>query len=161
MSTTKDSFIDRYEVLDFTVDDDFTEEELKKQAIIETKSISKKICDDKSINISLIALEELEKLGFKNDLSTYILSKLVEDLYHERKAYNSTSYFDLSSFDNEHYKNLYNYFKVGDEQFYRALIAKSIGESSSDMTNINDIAYGVVKKVDKRLINSKIFKLNA
>ena len=92
---------------------------------------------------------------------TYFLSKLIENLYHERKAYNSSDYFELNKPGNKHYLGLLDYFKVGDEQLYKGLIAKSIGDSESESKNINDIAYGIVHKISNNLeINQKL-KLEA
>ncbi len=136
-------------------------EEIEKNSIELEKTISKKMCEDKNINISLIALNELEKIGFKKDLPAFVFSKLIEDLYHERKAYSSSDYFDLNKPGNKHYLELIDYFRVGNEQLYKGIIAKSIGESESESKNINDIAYGIVHKISNNLeINQKL-KLEA
>ncbi len=138
--------------------ENLTKEEIEWMNLVEEKSISKKQCEEKGINVSLFALEELEKNGFNKDISTYVLSKLVEDLYHERKVFSSEDYFDLSKSDNKHYSNLVDYFKVGDEQLYRALVAKSIGDSKYETKNVNDIVYGTVKNVSKMINNKPTIK---
>ena len=60
--------------------ENLTKEEIEWLDLVEEKTISKKICEDKGINISLIALQELEKIGFKRDLPAFVFSKLIEDL---------------------------------------------------------------------------------
>lgn len=143
------------------IEQDLTEEEKAKIEIELVKAISKKESIDNNINVSLIAYNELESIGFKNDVSTVFLSKLVEDLYHERKAYDSSDYFDLSMDDNAHYSKLVDYFIIGNEQFYKIMLDKAIKESECETEDINEIVYGVVGVVSNKINNRKKIKLEA
>lgn len=139
-----------------SVSDDYetlSKEEQKKLEIDMVKTISRKECSDKNINVSLIAYNELGNIGFKKDMPTYFLSKVIENLYHERKEFDSSDYFDLTMKDNEHYKELVDYYNIGDEQFYRAMIATAIGDSDCKNKNVNDVVYGVVSKISKNINN--------
>ncbi len=153
--TTNDLKLYVYDSDDY---DDLTIEEQKRLDIEMAKSISRKECSDRNINVSLIAYNELGKLGFKDGLPTYYLSKLIESLYHERKEFDSSNYFDLSMEDNEHYKELFENYDIKDEKFYRAMVATAIGNSSCEIKNINDLAYIVVSDVSKE-ISQKTMKL--
>ena len=78
-----------------SVPDDYetlSKEEQKKLEIDMVKTISRKECNDKNINVSLIAYNELGNIGFKKDMPTYFLSKVIENLYHERKEFDSSDY---------------------------------------------------------------------
>ena len=135
-------------------------EEKKKLDLELVKAISKKECYDNNINVSLFALNELKSIGFKEDLSTLFLSKMIEDVYHERNNFDSSDYFDLSIPDNEHYSKLLDCF-VGDEQFCRAMIAVSIGNSDCETKNINDIVYNVINIISKKINNNNTLELGA
>ncbi|MBO5529859.1 MAG: hypothetical protein J5970_00480 [Bacilli bacterium] len=142
--TTNDNSFSVYLPEDYEL---LTKEQLKKEDIDTAKTISQKECNDKSINVSLIAYKELSNIGFKKDIPTYFLSKLIENLYHERKEFDSSSYFDLTMDDNEHYKELATYYNIGDEKFYRAMIATAIGNSNCETKNVNDIVYKIVTSI--------------
>ena len=70
--TTNDNSFSVYLPEDYEL---LTKEQLKKEDIDTAKTISKKECNDKSINVSLIAYNELSNMGFKKDIPTYFLSK--------------------------------------------------------------------------------------
>lgn len=142
--TTKDGRSSVYIPEDYEL---LTPDEQKKEDIETVKMISKKECSDKSIDVSLIAYKELNNIGFRKDIPTYFLSKLIESVYHERKEFDSSNYFDLSMEDNEHYKELAEYYNVGDEKFYRAMIATAIGNSNCESKNVNDIVYKIVTDI--------------
>lgn len=161
MSNSEKEVASIYDFRDYYPLNELTEKEKELIEIETEKMISKKQCEDKNINISLIALDELEKIGFKKNMLGIVLSKLVEDVYHERKAFSSSDYFDLSIPDNRHYVNLVNYYVVEDEQFYRGLVAKAIGDSDCKSKNINDIVYGVVNNISYNLENNQSLKLEA
>ena len=59
--------------------------------------------------------------------------------------------------DNEHYKELVRYYNIGDEKFYRAMIATAIGNSNCDSKNVNDIVYRIVTDIPK-LVNTNVKK---
>ena len=138
-----------------------SEEEKKKKKIIEEKTISKIVCEDRNINVNLFALRELESLGFKKEISTVFMTKLIENIYHERKAFDESDYFDLSLPDNEHYTELVDYFKLGNESTYRSLIAKAIIDSNSESKNINDIVYGIISSISTKIDKGIKLKLEA
>ena len=116
---------------------------------------------NKNTNISLIALEKLEEIGFNKDLGTVLFAGLIEDLYHERKVFNSSDYFDLSKPDNPHYKYLVDKFKIGDEKRFKAFIALSIGTFNCETKNINEIAYSITKEISKELRFESILQKEA
>lgn len=145
---------------DNDLEDQLTVEEIKKLDMYLEKEVSRKECLDKNINISLIALSELKSIGFKEDIPSLILSKLVEDVYHERNYFDASDYFDLSNPDNEHYSKLVDDFVV-DEQQCRAMIAISIGKSDCENKNINEIVYGVVTKISNKMKNDNTYRLEA
>ena len=130
-----------------------SKEEQKKLEVEMVKTISRKECSDKNIDVSLIAYNELSSLGFKKDIPTYFLSKIIENLYHERKEFDSSDYFDLTIEENEHYKELVDYYNIGNEQFYRAMIAVAIGSSDCENKNVNEVVYGVVSNISKNINN--------
>lgn len=156
MSRTVLFTIDKYEELLETL---LELKQGKKDIYLTVKNESIEEEKNNNTNISLIALEKLEELGFKKDIGTILFAGLIEDLYHERRVFDSSDYFDLSKPNNPHYKYLVNRTKVGNEDNFKALIARSIGTSSCETKNINEIAYKVTneicKKLDKRLILKK------
>jgi len=106
---------------------------------------------EKDSNISLEALIELKNVGFNTEYAgTLFLANIIEDLYYERVMFDGSIYFDLSRFDNDHYKYVFDRYQVNDIDFYRGEIAKSIATSKYESKNINDIAYTVVDKIIKR-----------
>lgn len=152
--TTNDNSFSVYIPEDYEL---LTKEEQKKEDIYTARMISKNECNDKCINVSLIAYNELSNIGFKRDIPTYFLSKLIENVFHERKEFDSSDYFDLTMDDNEHYKELVRYYNIGDEKFYRAMIATAIGNSNCDSKNVNDIVYRIVTDIPK-LVNTNVKK---
>ena len=60
--------------------------------------------------------------------------------------------------DNEHYKELADFYKIGNEQFYISMVAGAIGSSKCECKNINEIVYGVASNVSK-VINKTVKKL--
>lgn len=160
--TTKEKAVNNYGFYEEDSNiENLTAEELKKMELVLVKELSKKECSDKNINVSLIALNELRSIGFNNDVSILFLSKLIEDVYHERKVYEQSDYFDLSTPENEHYKELANYYQMCDEQFYRVMVAKAIGDSKCETKNINDIVYGIVSIISNKIKNNNTLKLEA
>ena len=114
---------------------------------------------EKDTNISLDALKELKNVGFDpNNVGTLFLANIIEDLYCERILFDSSSYFDLSNYDNIHYKYVLDRYQVNDENFYRGEIAKSIATSKFESKNINDIVYFMVEKLSKKYNKTKIFE---
>lgn len=158
---TRDKNYSTFDYSYYGFNNEISEEEKRKRIIIEEKIISKMVCKDKNINVNLFALEELEKIGFKKEISTIIMSQLIENVYHERKAFDASDYFDLSLSDNEHYTELVDYFKIGNESTYRGLIAKAICDSNSESKNINDIVYGIAERISKKIDKSLIKELQA
>ena len=161
MANSESKVASIYDFVDYYPINGLTEEEKELIEIEAVKMISKEQCRDKNINISLIALDELEKIGFKKNILGIIISKLVEDVYHEREAFSSSDYFDLSIPENKHYTNLAKYYIVEDEQFYRGLVAKAIGDSDCQSKNINDVVYGVVDNISYNLEKNQSLKLEA
>lgn len=158
--TTKE-FIYFDDIQDVDIEENLTEEELKSLEIETAKAISKKECSDKNINVSFIVLNELRSIGFKNDLSTVFLSKLIEDLYHERKVFDGSDYYDLKNKDNTHYLNLVDQLIIGNQEFYKIMIDGAIKESECETKDINEIVYGTVGLVSKKISNSNIIRLEA
>ncbi len=156
--TTNDNSFSVYLPEDYEL---LTPEQQKREDINTVTMISKKECNDKSINVSLIAYNELSNIGFKRDIPTYFLSKLIENLYHERNEFDSSNYFDLTMNDNEHYKELAKYYNVGDERFYRGMIAEAIGSSRCETKNINDLVYGIISNMSHIIKNNNYLKLEA
>ena len=135
------------------VDEELKEREKVFDIMAISKDVREKTKQNNSINISLIALEELEKLGFKMSYQTSVFAKLIEDIYFERDKFCSKEYFDLSLPDNLHYKYLAEELMVGTEKFYRGVIASAIGLSNCEKKNINEIVDKVVNKISKKLKN--------
>ena len=79
----------------------------------------------------------------------------------EKKINEFIDVFDLSLSDNEHYTELVDYFKIGNESTYRGLIAKAICDSNSESKNINDIVYGIAERISKKIDKSLIKELQA
>lgn len=159
MTTKEFNYFDR--VQDVDIEENLTEEELRNLEIETAKAISKNECSDKNINVSFIALNELKSMGFKNDVSTFFLSKLIEDLYHERKEFDGSDYFDLKKKDNVHYSNLLDQLIIGDQEFYKIMINRAIKESNCETKDINEIVYGIVGLVSKKINNSNKIRLEA
>ncbi|MBQ1496503.1 MAG: hypothetical protein IIZ40_04085 [Bacilli bacterium] len=135
--------------------EEITNENQKKNEIIEVKEISKKLCEEKNINVNRLVLKELEELGFKKDLPSFFLSKIIEEFYHEREAFDDSEYFDLSFSNNEHYSSLQNKYCIYPLEAYRGFVAKAVGESSYENKNINDVVFDLVKRVSKKIEASK------
>ena len=114
---------------------------------------------EKNTNISLKALIELKNVGFNiESIGTLFLANIIEDLYCERTMFDSSNYFDLSRYDNAHYKYVLDRYQVNDINFYRGEIAKSIANSKCESKNINDIAFQVVKNLSKNKEKTMIYE---
>ena len=114
---------------------------------------------EKDTDISLKALIELKNVGFNTDfIGTLFLANMIEDLYCERVMFDESIYFDLSRYDNIHYKYIFDRYQVNDINFYRGEIAKSIANSNYETKNINDIVYNVVDRLYKRKEKTKIYE---
>lgn len=110
---------------------------------------------DNNINISLIALNKLGKIGFnEKNLGTLFLSNIIEFLYYEKEYFDGSDYFDLSLPNNIHYKFLEEKYGLDNVDLYRGFIAREIGISKCETKNINEIVYSVISMVTKEL-NSK------
>lgn len=132
----------------------------KRDEIIEVSELSKNFCKEKNIDVNGIIINELYSLGFKIDISSFFLSKLIEEFYHERKAFDCSDYFDLSYSDNEHYSKLQNKYGAYPVELYRGFIAKSIAEASYEEKNINNVVLSLVDKVSKKIETSKQLQIN-
>lgn len=150
-----------YDSMEYDVYENLPQEQKEEIELNEAKSVSRGLCKERNINISEIASDELEKMGFKKDIPTFIFSKLIEDVYHERSMFNASDYYNLSIAENEHYTRLVNEYKIGSEKMYISLIAKAISESNAESKNINDIVYGIVKKISIKIDNSLKLQLGA
>ncbi|MBR3117148.1 MAG: hypothetical protein IKF36_04665 [Bacilli bacterium] len=157
----KDRFLYYYDDLDELVESLLEQGQDEKDIYLTARNESIQEEKNKKTNISLVALEKLEEIGFQKDIGTLLFAGLIEDLYHERKVFNSSEYFDLSKPDNPHYKYLVDKFKIGDEKRYKALIALSIGTSNCDTKNINEIAYSITDKISKELSDGFILQKKA
>lgn len=157
----KDRFLFYYDDLDELVESLLEQGQDKKDFYLTARYESIEKEKNKNTNISLIAFKKLEEIGFKNDIGTLLFSGLIEDLYHERKVFDSSDYFDLSKPDNPHYKYLVEKLKIGDENKFKALIALSIGTSDCEVKNINEIAYSITNDIIKELSNEKVLQIEA
>lgn len=137
-----------------TVDEERIKREEKEKVSI---SISLRLREkEKDTDIGLKALIELKNVGFNaNYVGTLFLANIIEDLYCERVMFDASAYFDLSRFDNIHYKYVLDRYQVNDIDFYRGEIAKSIATSNCESKNINDIAYLLVDKLVKNKEKTK------
>ena len=140
------------------------EELLKRKKEFERMASSREVRTNKddSVDIGLLALGNLEKMGFdKEKFSTIVLANLVEDIFHERSNFDSSEYFDLSAPNNLHYKYMLERYPIGDPEFFRGIVAWGIGTSECEAKNVNDVVYGVtneiIKIVDKK---AKLLKLD-
>ena len=154
----KERFLYSYDDFDELVESLFEKSQNEKDIYLTARYESIKEEKNKKTNISLVALKKLEELGFNKDIGTLLFAGLIEDLYYERKVFNSSDYFDLSRPDNPHYKYLVDRFKIGDEKSFRSLITISIGTSNFEEKNINEIAYSITRSIIKELCDGKMLQ---
>ncbi len=138
----------------------FVEEKTKLEKIVDlSRSLRSEYRHKNDADISSIAYNKLRELGFNNTLGTLYLADMIEDLYSERlllRTIGENEYFDLSFRDNIHYKYIYDRYRINDPYFYRGAIAIAISRSKSDCKNINEIAYGVLNDILKRVKTLKL-----
>lgn len=146
--------LDAYKYYDTRVKMELEEKEDDFKIIAETKKVRENSMEklDNSINISLLALNNLGEIGFnKKSFSTIALADLIEEVYHERSKIDDSDYFDLSNPENIHYKHLADRFMIGNKDIFRGLIASAIGTSNCENKNINDIVFGVTENIVNQL----------
>jgi len=100
------------------------------------------------LNISLIALDLLEELGFERKaLGTIYLADVIETLYHERKVFDGeNSFFDFNDKDNAHFSFSNEYYECGLKKLKRN-IKEEVSKSYVSDSSLNDIIYGVTNDV--------------
>lgn len=96
------------------------------------------------LNISLIALDLLEELGFeRKTLGTVYLADVIEILYHERKVFDrENKFFDFDDKRNNNYLFANEYHECGLKNLLQE-IYKEISKSYVSNNTLNDIIYGV------------------
>ena len=100
------------------------------------------------LNISLIALDLLEELGFERKaLGTIYLADVIETLYHERKVFDSENkFFDFNDKRNNNYFFVKEYYECGLKHLHQE-ITKEVSKSYVSDNTLNDIIYGVTNDV--------------
>ena len=115
--------------------------------------------DIKDGKVGIVITKDLSRLG-RNYIET---GNFIEVIFpgmgvsvisvDENCEFDSSDYFDLTIEENEHYKELVDYYNIGNEQFYRAMIAVAIGSSDCENKNVNEVVYGVVSNISKNINN--------
>ena len=75
--------------------------------------------------------------------------------------FDGSDYYDLKNKDNTHYLNLVDQLIIGNQEFYKIMIDGAIKESECETKDINEIVYGTVGLVSKKISNSNIIRLEA